>query len=103
MANLHNKPNLITIDYSLPDTNGEELYKKIKEINHDIPVIVISGQDDVSTAVSLLKQGVSDYLVKDDNTKDLLWNAVIKIREKQNLKQEIEQLRRGTGQEIPVR
>ena len=28
LANLHNKPNLITIDYSLPDTNGEELYKK---------------------------------------------------------------------------
>ncbi|HNP22889.1 MAG TPA: sigma-54 dependent transcriptional regulator [Panacibacter sp.] len=97
LANLHNKPNLITIDYSLPDTNGEELYKKIKEINHDIPVIVISGQDDVSTAVSLLKQGVSDYLVKDDNTKDLLWNAVIKIREKQNLKQEIEQLREELG------
>ena len=97
LANLHNKPNLITIDYSLPDTNGKELYKKIKEINHDIPVIVISGQDDVSTAVSLLKQGVSDYLVKDDNTKDLLWNAVIKIREKQNLKQEIEQLREELG------
>ena len=45
----------------------------------------------------MLKQGVSDYLVKDDNTKDLLWNAVIKIREKQNLKQEIEQLREELG------
>lgn len=97
LANLHSKPNLITVDYSLPDVDGEELYKKIKEINHDIPVIVISGQDDVSTAVSLLKQGVSDYLVKDDNTKDLLWNAVIKIREKQDLKQEIEQLKEELG------
>lgn len=97
IANLHLKPNLITIDYSLPDVNGEALYKMIQDISPEIPVIVISGQDDVSTAVSLLKKGISDYLVKDDSTKDLLWNAVVKIREKQSLKKEIEQLREELG------
>ncbi len=94
---LHKKPDLITIDYSLPDTNGLELYKNILETSPDIPVIVISGQDDVNTAVELLKMGVNDYLVKGDNTKDLLWNAVIRIRENQCLKKEVEHLRQELG------
>src|SRR5258705_3229968 len=94
---LHKKPDPITIDYSLPDTNGLELYKNILETSPDIAVIVISGQDDVNTAVELLKMGVNDYLVKGDNTKDLLWNAVIRIRENQCLKKEVEHLRKELG------
>ncbi|MBO0949652.1 sigma-54-dependent transcriptional regulator [Fibrella forsythiae] len=91
-------PDLITIDYSLPDTNGADLFKRIHEQLPDVPVIVISGQKDVETAVGLLQAGVHDYFVKDDRTKDMLWNAVIKIRENQSLKQEIEHLREELGQ-----
>ncbi|MBL0154510.1 MAG: sigma-54-dependent Fis family transcriptional regulator [Chitinophagaceae bacterium] len=98
LSSLHKKPALITIDFSLPDMNGQELYKQIRRIESDVPVIVISGQEDISTAVELLKLGVSDYLVKDDNTKELLWNAVIRIRENQKLKKEVEQLREELGQ-----
>src|SRR5690349_4605433 len=81
LANLGKKPDLITLDYSLPDGNGDAILKKIKDYNSATPVIIISAQEDISTAVSLLKAGASDYFVKDDNTKDLLWNAVIRIRE----------------------
>lgn len=98
LSNLHKKPSLVTLDYSLPDTNGAELFKEIRAINPEIPVIVISGQEDVSIAVELLKIGVTEYLVKDDNTKDLLWNAVMRIRETQNLKKEVEHLREELGQ-----
>lgn len=91
-------PHLITIDYNLPDTNGIQLFRRLREQLPDTPVIVISGQQDVETAVELLQAGVDDYLVKDDRTKDLLWNAVLKIRENQCLKQEIEQLREALGQ-----
>ncbi|MFN8250898.1 MAG: sigma-54 dependent transcriptional regulator [Ferruginibacter sp.] len=98
LASLYKKPDLITIDFSLPDINGIELYKKIKAAYSDIPVIVISAQEDVSTAVELLKMGVTDYLVKDENTKDLLWNAVKRIRENQSLKKEVESLREELGQ-----
>lgn len=98
LANLHKKPSLITIDYSLPDTTGMELFKQVRAVNPDIPVIVISGQEDISTAVEMLKLGVSDYLVKDDNTKDLLWNAIIRIRENQLLKKEVEILKEELGQ-----
>lgn len=97
LLKLPQKPDLITMDYSLPDMTGCELFKKVHEINPDIPVIIISAQEDVSIAVELLKSGAYDYLVKDDNTKDILWNTILKIRENQSLKQEIESLREELG------
>lgn len=98
LANLHKKPDLVTIDFSLPDITGDKLYQKITAVNDSIPVVVISGQEDIAVAVELLKMGVSDYLVKDDNTKDLLWNSVLKIRETGKLKKEVEHLREELGQ-----
>lgn len=97
LANLPKKPGLITIDYSLPDMNGVELLKKIKQQYPEIPVVVISGQEDVSTAVDLLKQGASDYFIKDDNTKELLWNAVNRIKDHQSLVKEVEDLKEELG------
>lgn len=98
LANLHKKPDLITIDFSLPDFTGDKLYEKIRQADDSIPVIAISGQEEVSVAVNLLKAGVTDYLVKDENTKDMLWNAVIRIRKMGSLKKEVEQLKEELGQ-----
>lgn len=93
LAQLSRKPDLVTIDFSLPDLNGEELFKKIRAAQPHLPVIVISAQDKISTAVSLLKLGVDDYLVKDDHTKELLWKSIIRIRENLSLKEEISELK----------
>jgi two-component system, NtrC family, response regulator AtoC len=98
LLRLHEKPDLVTVDFSLPDMSGDMLFRKIKEYNPTIPVVVISSQENISVAVGLLKAGVSDYLVKDDATKDLLWNSVIKIRENQSLKREVETLKEELGQ-----
>ncbi|MFD1293698.1 sigma-54-dependent transcriptional regulator [Lutibacter holmesii] len=92
------QPDLISLDFSLPDITGDKLLKKLQEINPSIPVIMISGQEDVSVAVNMLKMGVSDYLIKDDSTKDLLWNSILRIRETQTLKKEVEHLREELGQ-----
>ncbi|HXL56416.1 MAG TPA: sigma 54-interacting transcriptional regulator, partial [Chitinophagaceae bacterium] len=97
LNNLQKKPDLITIDYSLPDMNGADLFRQIHQVNPELPVIFISAQEDVSTAVGLLKSGVFDYIVKNDNTKDVLWSTVIKIRENQSLKKEVEELREELG------
>jgi len=92
-AQLHENPDVVTLDYSLPDCDGAEVLKKIKEHNPDIRVIVISGQEDVATAINLLKNGAFDYIVKDDDTKDRLWNSILHLREISNLKQEVETLK----------
>jgi len=93
LANLHKKPDLVTLDYSLPDATGEAVLRKIKEADAGIAVIVLSGQKDITKAIELFKNGANDYIVKDDSAKDMLWNAIIKIRETQNLKKEVAQLR----------
>jgi len=100
LEKMHLQPNLITIDFSLPDTTGDKLFKRIQEINPQIPVIIISSQENITVAVDLLKMGVKDYLVKDDTTKDLLWNSIIRIRENQTLKKEVEHLREELGQKF---
>ncbi|MDX2172762.1 MAG: sigma-54 dependent transcriptional regulator [Bacteroidota bacterium] len=93
LNNLHNKPDIISIDFGLPDMNGNELLEKIQLINKSIPVIVISGQEDVSVAINFLKQGAKDYIIKDDHTKEMLWNSILKIRENIQLKHEVEELK----------
>ncbi len=100
LNNLHLKPDVISIDFGLPDMTGDILFGKIQEINKTIPIIVISGQEDVSIAVKFLKEGARDYIIKDDNTKEMLWNSILKIRENQSLKQEVEELKEQLGQKF---
>lgn len=100
LDNLYKNPDLITIDLSLPDFRGEELYEKIRAFNEQMPVIVISGQEEIAVAVHLLKMGVADYLTKDESTKDQLWNAIIKVRETSNLKMEVEHLKQELEQKF---
>lgn len=93
LANIHLRPDVITLDYSLTDATGIDVLRKIKSFNADIEVIIISGQDDVKTAIGLLREGAYDYFVKDDETKDRLWNAIIKIKNSNSLRKEVEELR----------
>ncbi|WP_162426459.1 sigma-54-dependent transcriptional regulator [Pontibacter pudoricolor] len=97
-ACLHENPDVVTVDYSLPDKNGGEVLAKVKERNPDVQVIIISGQEDVATAVALLKQGAYDYIVKDEETAEKLWNTINKVRENLTLREEISHLREEIGQ-----
>lgn len=90
---LHENPDVVTLDYSLPDMAGDEVLKKIKETYPAIQVLVISGQEDVATAISLLKNGAFDYIVKDDDTKDRVWNTLLHLKEINGLRNEVEQLK----------
>jgi DNA-binding NtrC family response regulator len=94
------RPDLICLDFSLPDSTGDKIYQKIREHLPDVPVIIISAQEDINIALNLLKMGVNDYLVKDNATKDLLWNSIIRIKENQTLKQEVEYLKKELGQKF---
>ncbi|MDI1232729.1 MAG: sigma-54 dependent transcriptional regulator [bacterium] len=93
IENLHKKPDLITVDFNLPDMTGEELLLKVRSVNRNVPVLIISGQDDISVALSLLKKGASEYLMKDANTKDLLWHSVQRVFKTISLQEEVEELK----------
>ena len=91
---LHESPDIVTLDYRLPDMNGIDLLKKIKEENNDIQVILISGQNDIDTAVSLLKLGDYDYIVKTNDIRERLLLTVQNISNGIGLRREISSLRR---------
>ena len=93
LKNLYKKPSVITLDYSLPDIKGAVLLKRLKEHHPDIPVVMISGQEDISTAITLLKEGAYDYIVKNEETKERLWRTMKNIRDSLALKNENIQLK----------
>ncbi len=93
IAHLHEGPTIITLDYALPDTMGDDVLKHIKEVHPDIPVIIISGQQEVGTAVNLLKLGAFDYIIKDEETKDRLLFSIKNARNSVNLTNEISTLK----------
>jgi len=93
LANLYQEPDVITLDYRLPDTKGLEVLKQIKEINEDIQIILISEQVDIDVVVALLKLGAYDYIVKSRDIKERLLNTVNNIRQGSKLKKEIVDLR----------
>jgi two-component system response regulator AtoC len=91
---LFESPDIVTLDYRLPDITGLEVLKKIKDENSDVQVILISEQEDIDTVVNLLKLGAYDYITKSDDIKDRLLNTVKNIRNGIGLKKEISSLRR---------
>jgi len=97
LGSLAENPNIVTLDYSLPDMTGSDVLKRIKDYNNDIQVLVISGQEDVNTAVELLKQGAYDYIVKNDDARNRILSVVNNIRKNLELREEISQLKEEIG------
>jgi DNA-binding NtrC family response regulator len=91
--NLHKKPSIITLDYSLPDMEGEKVLRSIKEYDPNISVIIISAQEKIGTAVELLKAGAFDYISKDEETKDRILNSIKNAINKTSLIREIDRLK----------
>lgn len=93
LDDLHKQPDMVYMDFGLPDMDGDKLLKEMLRIMPDLPVIVVSGQEDISVAVNLLKAGAKDYIVKNDHTKDLLWRSANNVKENFSLRREVEDLK----------
>jgi len=103
LNSLFEAPDIITLDYRLPDFTGLDLLKRIREENNDVQVILISEQEDINTVVSLLKMGAYDYISKSDDIKDRLTNTVRNIRSGIGLKREISSLRKEVQKKYSFR
>ena len=55
---------LILLDISLPDTNGYDVYYAIRQVNPDIPVIIISAHAQPEAIKEALEIGACDYITK---------------------------------------
>lgn len=90
---LHKKPSIITLDYTLPDFSGEEILKRIQHHLPQTPVIIISGIEDIKTAVRLFKNGAYDFISKDEDIRQRLLNSINHLKNSIHLSREVEMLR----------
>ena len=56
--------NLVLLDLSLPDMNGIDLLKQIRESHPDLPVLMLTGNASLDTAIQAIRQGARDYMTK---------------------------------------
>ncbi|MEW6072111.1 MAG: ATP-binding protein [Planctomycetota bacterium] len=57
-------PTIILLDLSLPDGQGMESFEKVRACFGDVPIVILSGNEDESLAKDAVRQGAQDYLVK---------------------------------------
>ncbi|HKM92881.1 MAG TPA: sigma-54 dependent transcriptional regulator [Prolixibacteraceae bacterium] len=74
-------PDIVSLDYTMPDINGAEILEEIKKMSPGTRVIIVSGQNDINTAINLLKIGAYDYIVKGPDTREKITRVIEKIIE----------------------
>ena len=79
---------IVFTDIVMGDLNGLELLKKIKAIQPETQVIVITSHASLDTAINALRSGAYDYLVKPFEELDMISNVAIRAIEKSSLIQE---------------
>ncbi|NRA84171.1 MAG: sigma-54-dependent Fis family transcriptional regulator, partial [Gammaproteobacteria bacterium] len=85
-------PVVIITDLNMPILDGLSLFGKIKQIDPNIPVILLTGYGDVSIAVKAMRQGIYDFIEKPFNNEHVL-DVVRSAAEKRLLTLENERLR----------
>lgn len=58
------KPDLILLDILMPEIDGIECLRMIRELDKDVPVVMVTVVDDSKTAKRAIKSGATDYITK---------------------------------------
>jgi two-component system response regulator HydG len=88
-----NAADVVVTDLKMPKMDGVELLRKLREQDHDVPVIMCTAFGDVGTAVQAMRAGAEDYLTKPIDF-DSLTLAIERALERRELRAETENLRR---------
>ncbi|MGR3220684.1 MAG: adenylate/guanylate cyclase domain-containing protein [Candidatus Anammoxibacter sp.] len=83
---------LLISDINMPEMSGIELIKELTARDLKIPVIVLTGNNDMSIAIDAMHSGASHYIVKDENIAETVTIAVKEVLEKEQIKQKNRQL-----------
>ena len=75
---------IILLDLSLPDSLGIETVARVQEYGVNVPIVVLTAQNDEELALRLISVGVQDYLVKRKIDSELLIRSLRYARERQN-------------------
>jgi len=96
---LNENPDLVLLDIMLPDINGIDLLIKIKQKNHNLPVVMLSAQGSIEVALESIRQGAFDYFPKPID-KNRLEPAVRNSIRSYDLQREVENLKENLQREF---
>jgi DNA-binding NtrC family response regulator len=94
LANLAHQPDVVILDYHLDGVdssamNGIATLDKIKQINPQIPVIILSSQDKIDVAVRCMRHKAFDYVVKSETAFFRMKKTIHAILKQQRLEKKL--------------
>ncbi|MCD8809618.1 response regulator transcription factor [Mammaliicoccus sciuri] len=81
---------LILLDVMIPELNGLEVLRRVREQNEDVKIIMLTARDAVMDKVSGLDSGANDYMTKPFEIEELLARIRVHLKEKSTLKEQNE-------------
>jgi len=93
-------PNAVLLDVRMPGLSGMEILKKIKKIDDDLPVVLVTAYADIHQAVTAIKEGAYDYLAKPFDNDEVIWitrRALVEGQLKRNLKSTVNRYHSNFG------
>ena len=86
-------PNLVVLDVRMPKMDGFEVLEKVKKINPEIQIIMITAYGQIKDSVKAMKLGAYDYITKPFDNDEIIF-TIKKALKNQSLKKEVEELRK---------
>ncbi len=108
-------PAVVLLDINLPDRSGKELFKLLKQQNEDVVIIMLTAFPDLRGAISLMKAGAFDYLVKPFDLTELkitiekglrinrLQNEVMRLKRKERASTSVQRIIGESGATLQLR
>ena len=90
-------PDLVLLDMKLPGIDGIQILKKMKQIDNDLIVIILTAYGDVKGAVRAMKLGAFDYIIKPFDNEEIVL-VIKKALQTQYLSKEVDSLRKRLGE-----
>jgi len=94
IANINNNPDIVILDYQLDGIvanamNGIETLDKIKALNPQIPVVMLSSQDKIEVAINCMHHKAVDYVVKSETAFVRLQKIITSVFKYQKMEKEL--------------
>ncbi len=89
---VRNEPDVVLLDIMLPDKNGIEILKEMRNLNLSSAVIMLTALSDISHAVESVREGAFDYIPKPFDLEDVKHRILKAIRQRQ-LETEVQEYR----------
>ena len=76
IAKLSSGEDIVLLDLSLPDSTGTDTFRRMNAAAPTVPIVILSGVSDVTTAIETVQEGAQDYLVKGHVDTHLLLRSI---------------------------